>query len=213
MSINRKRTILKIIIISIILMILSISSIYADETKNYVDDTIGIFNDEKLLNSKLVQFKNDNNIELYVYTIDSATQETFEETMKDYTTNIDEDFVLFYIAKNNGNVGIYTSDSLKDVITDANKMLLLKSMETNISINDYDGAMYCAISNLEKILENINDEEITHEQLDVTSIEKNQEKNKISVIFMAISSIIIIGLTIYLVVSKFKEIKNGKENT
>lgn len=120
---------------------------------------------------------------------------------------------MFYIAKNNGNVGIYTSDNLKSIINDANKMLLLKSMETNISLEDYEGAIFCAISNLENIMENINQSEITHKTLNLENIEKNKTKNALSVIFMIISSIIIVTLSIYLIISKIKEKRKKGENT
>lgn len=197
-----------IAIFSIFTLLIFQINIFAES--NYIIDNAGIFTDKETLEINSKTFETKNNISIYYYTVNSATQEQFEQTMEEYSANKKGDFVLFYIAKDSLNVGIYTSENLITKITDADKMLLLKSMENYIFANQFDNAMICASQNLEKILETKKDSELQHEQLTL-DLEQKEKQRIISLGLMVIFGSIFIINIIFLLKDFFKK-KNNATN-
>ena len=205
----------KIFIFSIILSLLFLifSNIYkvkAIETNNTIDqivDTANIIKDPTIVMGAFNNLETTHKIKAYVYTIKKATQEDFELTMNEYSSNIQEDFILFYFSKDNANVGIYVSDNLKNTINDANKTIMLKGMEPFIATDLFDQAIVSSIGNIIEILNITNQPEIEHEVLE---IEDKSTQRITSIIGMGSAIVLFIIVSIILIRSIVKE-KKEKE--
>ena len=202
----------KIFIFSIILSLLflifsniyKVKAIETNNTKNTIDqivDTANIIKDPTIVMGAFNNLETTHKIKAYVYTIKKATQEDFELTMNEYSSNIQEDFILFYFSKDNANVGIYVSDNLKNTINDANKTIMLKGMEPFIATELFDQAIVSSIGNIIEILNITNQPEIEHEVLE---IEDKSTQRMTSIIVMGSAAILFIIVSIILIRSILK---------
>lgn len=197
----------KILACTVLLFIILSVSVSAN-TKCVIDNA-KIFKDESILIENSEKFFINYNINLYYYTVEKSTQEEFERVMSEYKSSAENEFVLFYIIKDTGNVGIYTSEELSVLITDVNKIVLLKSMETDFANGEFEKAMICASNNLSEIIDDYNESKIENEKLDLDLENKNKQQT-LSIIGMIVFAGIFVGGLIFLFKDSKKE--NNKEN-
>lgn len=187
-----------------ILFFICILNVKAD--KNYITDNAYIFKNKEILIENCQKFLDKYNICLYYYTIDTSNEEKFQEIINSYENFNEEDFILFYITKDNGNVAIYTSSNLSALITDVNKIVLLKSMEIDLNEGNFEQAMICATNNLSEIINDYNENKIENEKL-VLNLENKNKQQQFSIIGMIVFAGIFIGGMFYL----FKDLKKERK--
>lgn len=184
------------------LFLFSINTFASEEKTNIVDNA-NIIENETILQSTINNFKQSQNIDVFVYTTQKATQEDFEKTMNEYEALYPTNMILLYFSVENYNVGIFVSDDLMAIVNNANKSLALKSMESFIATEKYDEAIKTAIDNLNIILKETR-KEIDHEILEIE--DKTTQRN-ISLGVMGLSSLFMLVMFVFLV----KDIHKGNQ--
>lgn len=195
-------------ILSLFILIFS-TNVFASDSFETIVDNANIIEDKESVESCINTLKENQKIDVFVKTVETSTQEEFENAMNEYEASQKDDFILIYISKEEANVGIFVSDSIKYVVNDANKTVMLKTMESFVSTGSYDKGLIASINNLDKLLEaSKTGENFEHETLE---IEDKTTQRTFSIVAMGISIVAFIIFGVYFISSILKEREDKKK--
>ena len=207
MSINKK--LLRFFSILSLFTLVFSTNVFASNNFETIVDDANIIEDKESVESCINTLKENQNIDVFIKTVDTSTQEEFENAMNEYEVSQKDDFILIYISEEESNVGIFVSDSIKYVVNDANKTVMLKTMESFVSMDSYDKGLIASINNLDKLLEaSKTGENFEHETLE---IEDKATQRTLSMVAMGISIVAFIIFGVYFVSSILKEKEDKKK--
>lgn len=177
-----------------------------------IEDSSNLFANTLELEQVINSFEIKHNVDIFIYTIESINNKNIYQEAKLFAdVKFDDDnYLLFYITKEEGNVALFAGTKTQDIVNNEMISLMLTSMEIDFKALEFEKGIMTSLSNLSTLIdENNRLEEENRNSHKVLDINNQKEANRNIYMSMMIISLIVSIVCVSLLIKSFNN--NKKE--